>query len=100
MKSPLCHLLQVGNTIGKRNRFLFLAFLVIEDIAMASGAVIAIHRLHQTHKGPEWSNAEGVPWILAFIIGDVFMMLGVSALMVTQVSCQHMLVPLGIQVYR
>lgn len=78
---------QVGNTIGKRNRFLFLAFLVIEDFAMGSSAVIALLRLHQTHQGSAWGDADGVPWMVAFVIGDIFMMLGVTALMVTQASC-------------
>lgn len=65
---------------------MFLAFLIIEDLAMGGGAGIAILRLLHARKAPEWTQAEGLAWIIAFIVGDVFMMLGVTALMVTQVS--------------
>ena len=77
---------QVGNTIGKRNRFLFLAFLIIETVAMTAGAIMAILRIHQASTAMEWADAEGLPWIVAFIIGDGFMLFGVTALMATQVS--------------
>lgn len=77
--------MQVGNTIGKGNRFQFLAFLLIEEFAMAAGCLVAIVRLHQTHAGPEWDTVQEVPWVLAFIVGDIFMLLGVTALAATQV---------------
>lgn len=80
--------MQVGNTIGKGNRFLFLAFLLVETVAMSSGLAVAIVRMHQVTKSSEWSATEGIPWILAFLVGDGFMLIGVAALMATQVRCQ------------
>jgi len=76
----------VGNTIGKGNRFLFLAFLLVETVAMSSGLAVAIVRMHQVTKSSEWSATEGIPWILAFLVGDGFMLIGVAALMATQAS--------------
>jgi uncharacterized membrane protein YhaH (DUF805 family) len=78
--------MQVGNTIGKGNRFLFLAFLLVETVAMSSGLAVAIVRMHQASKSSEWSAIEGIPWILAFLVGDGFMLIGVAALMATQAS--------------
>ena len=79
--------MQVGNTIGKGNRFLFLAFLLVETVAMSSGLAVAIVRMHQATRGSEWSAIEGIPWMLAFLVGDGFMLIGVAALMATQVIC-------------
>ena len=78
--------MQVGNTIGKGNRFLFLAFLLVETVAMSSGLAVAIVRMHQATKSSDWSALDGIPWILAFLVGDGFMLIGVAALMATQVS--------------
>ena len=49
---------------------------------------MAILRIHQASTAMEWADAEGLPWIVAFIIGDCFMLFGVTALMATQVSTQ------------
>lgn len=75
---------QVGNTIGKGNRFLFLAFLIIETIAMSSGLAVAILRVQQAWKASE--ALIGIPWIVVFIMGDGLLLMGVTALMLTQAS--------------
>ena len=78
--------MQVGNTIGKGNRFLFLVFLLIETAAMTAAAATAGLRIHQASLSQEWANVHGMAWIVVFIIGDVFMLIGVAALAGTQVG--------------
>lgn len=75
--------MQVGNTIGKGNRFLFLTFLVVETVAMSSGMAVAILRVHQSVTGDDYLPS--IPWIALFILGDGFLLIGVTALMITQV---------------
>ena len=73
----------MGNTIGKGNRFMFLAFLMIETVAMSSGLAVAILRVHQSMRADDY--LDGMPWIALFILGDGFLLIGVTALMATQV---------------
>ena len=63
---------------------MFLAFLMIETVAMSSGMAVACLRVHQALKSDE--SLTGIPWIAVFILGDGFLLIGVTALMVTQVG--------------
>ena len=62
---------------------MFLAFLIIETVAMSSGMAVAALRVQQAFKSDE--SLTGIPWIVVFILGDGFLLIGVTALMVTQV---------------
>ena len=76
---------QVGNTIGMRNRRLFLAFLWAELAAMIIVAWVAVLRVRHVARRQGPDPTRGLPWALGFIVSDLFVMLGVAALAITQV---------------
>lgn len=50
---------------------------------MSAGLSVAILRVHQAMSAEDY--LPGIPWIAVFILGDGFLLMGVTALMVTQV---------------
>ena len=87
--SSMAHVTQVGNTIGMRNRRLFLAFLWAEFTAMIIVAWVALLRVRHVARRHGPDAGAGLPWALGFIASDVFVMLGVAALAITQVRWQR-----------
>ena len=77
---------QVGNTIGMRNRRLFLAFLWTEFAAMLLVAWVAVVRIRHVARRHGPNPSAGLGWVLGFIMSDLFVIIGVAALAVTQVS--------------
>ena len=77
--------MQVGNTIGMRNRRLFLAFLWTEFTAMLLVAWVAVVRVRHVARRHGPDPSAGLGWALGFIMSDLFVIIGVAALAVTQV---------------
>ena len=73
---------------------MFLMFLIIETIAMISGLSVAIYRMRQLSQKMIWQGADGVVWVVAFILLDGIVLLGVTALMLTQVIISSNITPL------
>jgi len=74
----------VGNCIGKGNRHYFFIFLLLETFAISASAAFAIIRVHTFVGKHDQLRLSGVYWALLFIIMDLFMLLSVSALTITQ----------------
>jgi len=58
----------------------------IETAAMTIALACACVRLHALYSRPSSSGFGGAGWLIAFIVGDGFMLISVIALAVTQAS--------------
>nr|GLL45330.1 protein S-acyltransferase 24-like isoform X1 [Ipomoea trifida] len=82
----------VSNCIGKRNKWEFFLFLVLDVLAMLITGGVAFTRVLTDPMAPSsfvaWLNYTGTQHIgaITFIIADVFLFSGVSALTVVQAS--------------
>ncbi|KAK9823611.1 hypothetical protein WJX72_004215 [[Myrmecia] bisecta] len=80
----------VGNCIGKGNRHYFVAFLWLELVALVASAGVAIVRIHSAVRAASWASAGagggGIQWAIFFVILDIFVLISVAALAITQAS--------------
>eukprot|EP00850_Spirogloea_muscicola_P020720 SM000224S07108 [mRNA] locus=s224:171755:177226:- [translate_table: standard] len=80
----------ISNCVGKKNKWEFFVFLCIETLAMSISLAFAIHRLWTDVEAPPllgpWMHHMAVEhWgAVAFVFGDLFMLLGVAMLACTQ----------------
>ena len=70
-----------------RNRRLFLAFLWTEFTAMLLVAWVAVVRIRHVARRHGPDPSAGLGWVLGFLMSDLFVIIGVAALAVTQVCC-------------
>ena len=70
-----------------RNRRLFLAFLWTEFTAMLLVAWVAVVRIRHVARRHGPDPSAGLGWVLGFLMSDLFVIIGVAALAVTQVGC-------------
>eukprot|EP00850_Spirogloea_muscicola_P010504 SM000062S19890 [mRNA] locus=s62:242640:248293:+ [translate_table: standard] len=80
----------ISNCVGKKNKWEFFVFLCIETLAMGISLAFAVHRLWTDVEAPPllgpWMHHMAVEhWgAVAFVFGDLFMLLGVAMLACTQ----------------
>ncbi|XP_020149687.1 protein S-acyltransferase 24 [Aegilops tauschii subsp. strangulata] len=82
----------VSNCIGKKNKWEFFMFLILEVSAMIITAATAVIRVAGDPGSPAsfggWLNysATNHPWVVSFVIMDLFLFFGVITLTVVQAS--------------
>ncbi|CAN6459516.1 unnamed protein product [Victoria cruziana] len=82
----------VSNCIGKRNKWDFLMFLILETIAMLVTGVITSIRIFSDPTSPSsfgaWIRHSGTHHLgaISFLIADVFLFFGVAILTAVQIS--------------
>uniref|UniRef100_A0A0E0G2M9 S-acyltransferase n=1 Tax=Oryza nivara TaxID=4536 RepID=A0A0E0G2M9_ORYNI len=82
----------VSNCIGKKNKWEFFMFLILEVSAMIITGVTAIIRVVGDPDSPAsfggWLNysATNHPWVVSFVVMDLFLFFGVITLTVVQAS--------------
>ncbi|KAG8070056.1 hypothetical protein GUJ93_ZPchr0006g46383 [Zizania palustris] len=82
----------VSNCIGKKNKWEFFMFLILEVSAMIITGVTAVIRIVEDPDSPAsfggWLNysATNHPWVVSFVIMDFFLFFGVITLTVVQAS--------------
>ncbi|EEE56453.1 hypothetical protein OsJ_05649 [Oryza sativa Japonica Group] len=82
----------VSNCIGKKNKWEFFMFLILEVSAMIITGVTAVIRVVGDPDSPAsfggWLNysATNHPWVVSFVVMDLFLFFGVITLTVVQAS--------------
>mmetsp|Transcript_849 Transcript_849/g.1975 ORF Transcript_849/g.1975 Transcript_849/m.1975 type:complete len:425 (-) Transcript_849:9-1283(-) len=75
----------VGNAIGKRNRFHFFTFLVLELFALLTALCIAIYKISvMGHNASSRGSASSFSWLVGFLVGDVSLFISVLTLTCAQ----------------
>jgi len=70
----------VGNCIGKGNRHYFFTFLCLEVTAIVISVAVAGVRVHAQATHPMHWGVAGMPWVIMFLVIDIFLLISVGVL--------------------